>query len=80
MLKFVKKEHYKKGAYPRKIVITYSASEIIVGGLLIFATVLHIYIYFSTVSQAKRNHVVPYILTNPADNQVPDKTVSKAPK
>lgn len=78
MLKFIKKQHYKKGAHPGKIVITYSASEIIMGGMLIFATALHIYIYLSTVSQAKKNHPIPYTLTAPADNQVPGKTA--APK
>ena len=43
MLKFIKKEHYKKEDHRGKIVITYSVSDIVIGTLLVSLVALHIY-------------------------------------
>ncbi|OGE76636.1 MAG: hypothetical protein A3K05_00045 [Candidatus Doudnabacteria bacterium RIFCSPHIGHO2_01_48_18] len=48
MLKFVHKHHYKKSDHPGKIIITYSLSEIVMGGLLIIMLTFYIYNYLST--------------------------------
>ncbi|OGE76170.1 MAG: hypothetical protein A3C85_01760 [Candidatus Doudnabacteria bacterium RIFCSPHIGHO2_02_FULL_48_21] len=45
MLKFIKRTHHKKTEHKGKIVITYSLSEIVIGGLLIIMVVFYIYNY-----------------------------------
>jgi len=45
MVKFVKRHHYKKGEHKGAIVITYTASEIIIGILLITLVGFYVYNY-----------------------------------
>jgi hypothetical protein len=62
MLKFVKKEHYKKGDHKGKIIITYSVSEIIIGILLV--TLVGFYIYNYLDSNLHKKQPSPLYLGN----------------
>lgn len=74
MIKFVKNEHYKKGEHGRRIIITYSTYEIIIGFLLVALTAFYIYNYLNTNLNKKNQGYINYSYPEQA-LKIPTKTV-----
>jgi len=76
MIKFVKRSHYQRGTHGSKIIITYSASEVLIGFLLISLVGFYVYYYLETNLNPK---LPVYNLGKVQTTVVPPDTTTKAP-